>query len=249
MCGICGCSENNLVVSHNHDESATENHHHNHDETRMIEIEQNVFAKNDQFAFNNKKYFLDKKIMALNIMSSPGSGKTTLLTKTIDNYKNNKAISVIVGDQHTQLDAEKLIKVGGNVLQVNTGRMCHLDAHLVGHAVVDLAVKENSLLFIENVGNLVCPALFNLGEMHKIVLLSVTEGDNKPLKYADMFRVADLMIINKIDLLPYVEFDIEKCIEYAQSINPHIEILTLSATQGKGLNSWYGWLDEKKFKD
>ena len=199
-------------------------------------------AKNNQCAAANRDYFLKNNIHALNLMSSPGSGKTTLLSRTIKDLKHQIDMAVIVGDQQTDFDAEKLKSAGATAIQVNTGRVCHLDAHMIGHSVTDLSPKKHSVLLIENVGNLVCPALFDLGEAHRVVLLSVTEGDNKPLKYPDMFRKADLMILTKMDLLPYVEFDTEQCIEYVRRINPSIRVLSLSATTGDGLTSWYEWL-------
>jgi hydrogenase nickel incorporation protein HypB len=241
MCGICGCSEENEIIHHDHvhDMPHANPHHDHHD---IIQVEQNLLAKNNQFAAANRDYFFKNKINVLNLMSSPGSGKTTLLARTIEELKHQIDMAVIVGDQQTDFDAEKLKSAGATAIQVNTGRVCHLDAHMVGHSVDDLSPKEDSILFIENVGNLVCPALFDLGEARKVVLLSVTEGDNKPLKYPDMFRKADLMILTKVDLLPYVEFDTDKCIEYVRRINPSINILCLSATTGVGLTSWYGWL-------
>ena len=241
MCGICGCSddEEGIHHEHTHDVSHAMPHHDHHD---RIQVEQNLLAKNNQFAAANRDYFLKNKINALNLMSSPGSGKTTLLARTIAELKPQVDMAVIVGDQHTDFDAEKLKSAGAHAFQINTGRICHLDAHMVGHAVNDLSVQKNSILFIENVGNLVCPALFDLGETQRVVLLSVTEGDNKPLKYPDMFRKADLLVLTKIDLLPYVEFSTDKCIEYVRRINPSIQALSLSATTGAGLATWYEWL-------
>ncbi|MCW8442953.1 hydrogenase nickel incorporation protein HypB [Fluoribacter gormanii] len=252
MCGICGCSEeHNEMEHHVHQHGHEHGHqqeHHVHDE-HLIHVEQNILAKNQQFARNNKSFLAKKNILALNIMSSPGSGKTTLLAKTILDLKQELDIAVVVGDQQTQYDAELIKASGGNALQINTGKVCHLDAHMVGHALEDLPLKENSLLFIENIGNLVCPALFDLGEQFKVVILSVTEGDNKPLKYPDMFHCADLMIITKMDLLPYVNFDLEQCIKYARQINPNIETLTLSTSHGDGLNDWYEWLRQKQINN
>ena len=239
MCGICGCSEEHEAIHHEHDMTHTMPHHDHHE---IIQDEQNLLAKNNQFASANRDYFLKKNIKALNLMSSPGSGKTTLLARTIAELKHQIDMAVIVGDQQTDLDAEKLKSAGAHAIQVNTGKVCHLDAHMVGHSIEDLSPNNHSILFIENIGNLVCPALFDLGEAHRIVLLSVTEGDNKPLKYPDMFRKADLLILTKIDLLPYVEFDTDKCIEYARRINPSIRALSLSATTGAGLAAWYEWL-------
>ena len=241
MCGICGCSEEiNELGHHEHEHHG----HHSHDE-HLIHIEQNILAKNQQFALQNKSYLSNKNILALNIMSSPGSGKTTLLAKTILDLKKELDIAVVVGDQQTNYDAELIKSSGGHAVQINTGKVCHLDAHMVGHALEGLSLKEKSILFIENVGNLVCPALFDLGEQFKVVILSVTEGDNKPLKYPDMFRCADLMLVTKTDLLPYVDFDLSKCMEYARQIKPNMEILTLSTVNSAGLNDWYNWLKQK----
>lgn len=235
MCGLCGCSEETEIIQHEHQHDSHHDHH-------IVQVEQDLLAKNNQFASANRNYFLKKKIKALNLMSSPGSGKTTLLARTISELKHQIDMAVIVGDQQTNFDAEKLKSAGATALQINTNKICHLDAHMVGHSVSDLSPNEHSVLFIENVGNLVCPALFDLGEAHRVVLLSVTEGDNKPLKYPDMFRKADLMILTKVDLLPYVEFDTDQCIDYARKINPSMGVLSLSATTGVGLTSWYEWL-------
>jgi len=237
MCGICGCSE-----------AVHENTSHHHKSDKLINIEENLFSENNKIAIQNSEYFKKNKILALNIMSSPGAGKTTLLTKTISNLNKENRFSVIVGDQQTDLDAEMIKTSGATVLQINTGRTCHLDAHMISHAIEDLSIKDQSILFIENVGNLVCPSLFNLGEHLRIVMLSVTEGDNKPLKYADIFHCADLMILSKLDLLPFVDFDVKKCIEYAKQINPKIEVLQLSTKSGDGLSSWYEWLQHKTLK-
>ncbi len=239
MCGICGCTLESTTMSHKHDMAHPMPSHSHHE---IIQVEQDLLAKNNQLATANRSYFLDKKITAINLMSSPGSGKTTLLTRTLLELKHQINMAVIVGDQQTDHDAEKLKSSGAEAIQINTGKGCHLDAHGVGHAVENLSLNKPATLFIENVGNLVCPALFDLGEAYKIVLLSVTEGDNKPLKYPDMFHQADLMILTKIDLLPYVEFDTNKCIEYAKRINPSINVLSLSATTGAGLEAWYQWL-------
>lgn len=246
MCGICGCSEETHDTNHHvHDEQETLVAHH-HDNGNLVQVEQNILAKNNQFAQQNKDYFSEKKILALNVMSSPGSGKTTLLTKTISDLKDRITSAVIVGDQQTDHDATLLRSSGVEAIQVNTGKVCHLDAHMIAHALEKLSIKERMTLFIENVGNLVCPALFHLGENYKIVILSVTEGDNKPLKYPDMFRSADLMILTKIDLLPYVEFDVNKCIDYARRIKPDLEVLKVAAMQGQGLTEWYHWLMQKQ---
>lgn len=239
MCGICGCSDE---ASHDHNE-----HHHDHNHQHIL-IEEDIFQKNNEFALKNSAYFKFKNIFSTNLMSSPGSGKTTLLSKTISSLNKKMDITVIVGDQATREDADFISSHGGHALQINTGKICHLDAHMIGHALEKLPLKQNSVVFIENIGNLVCPALFNLGEKHKIVILSVTEGDNKPLKYPEMFRHADLMIITKMDLLPHVDFDVEKCMDYARRINSHIHTICVSSKTGEGLENWYQWITEKKME-
>jgi hydrogenase nickel incorporation protein HypB len=208
----------------------------------MVEIEQNILGKNDEYAQQNRRHFTEKGILALNLVSSPGSGKTTLLTRTINDLKEALSLAVIEGDQQTTNDAERIRETGVSAVQINTGKGCHLDAHMVGHAMENLTPETGSVLFVENVGNLVCPAAFDLGEAHKVAILSVTEGEDKPLKYPDMFFAADIMLLNKIDLLPYLEFDVEKCIEYARRVNPDIQVLQVSATSGEGLEDWYEWI-------
>ena len=182
----------------------------------------------------------------MNIISSPGSGKTSLLTATIDALKDQLDIHVIEGDQSSELDAERIRNSGAKAIQINTGKGCHLDAHQVGHAIEDLNPADKGVLFIENVGNLVCPAPFDLGEAYKVVMLSVTEGEDKPLKYPDIFYAADLMIINKIDLLPYVDFNMDQCVAYAKQINPNLIIIELSATKGDGLSEWMQWIKTQR---
>lgn len=235
MCAICGCGQT-------HSEQSYAHHHSNHETERLIKVEQDLLSKNNHYAAQNRDYFQLHNIFTLNFVSSPGAGKTTLLVETIKALKGQFPIAVIEGDQQTEHDAERIRATGTPALQINTGRACHLDAHGIGHAVSELNVSDSSLLAIENVGNLVCPSGFDLGEAHKVVVLSVTEGDDKPLKYPDMFHAADLMIINKIDLLPYVDFDIDRCIEFAKRVNPGIEILTVSSTKGDNFNSWIDWL-------
>jgi hydrogenase nickel incorporation protein HypB len=208
----------------------------------MIEIEQNILDKNDQYAQQNRRLFTEQGILTLNLVSSPGSGKTTLLTRTLSDLKDEFSLSVIEGDQETAHDAERIRETGVPAIQINTGKGCHLDAHMVGHALETLKPSDAGILFIENVGNLVCPAAFDLGEAHKVAILSVTEGEDKPIKYPDMFHAADLMLLNKIDLLPYLEFNVEKCIEYARRVNPGIQVLQVSATSGEGMEDWYQWL-------
>jgi hydrogenase nickel incorporation protein HypB len=248
------------VRAHNHDHShghAHEDAQHNiHDygqgaahahapglsQARMVQIEQDILSKNDQYAGDNRKHFAAHGILALNLVSSPGSGKTTLLTRTLTDLNGEIAFSVIEGDQQTANDADRIRETGVRALQINTGKGCHLDAHMVGNAMETLQPQEGSILFIENVGNLVCPAAFDLGEAHKVAILSVTEGEDKPLKYPDMFHAADLMILNKTDLLPHVDFDIARCIDYARRVNPRIKVLQVSARSGEGMEQWYAWL-------
>ena len=208
----------------------------------MVQIEEDILGKNNQYAAANRRWFAEQGILALNLLSSPGSGKTMLLTRTIEALKDELKLSVIEGDQQTAMDAERIRETGVKALQINTGKGCHLDAHMVGHALETLKPEQGSVLFIENVGNLVCPAAFDLGEAHKVVILSVTEGEDKPIKYPDMFHASGLMLLNKIDLLPYVAFDVEKCIQYARRVNPGIKVLQVSATTGEGMASWYQWL-------
>ncbi len=211
-------------------------------QTRMVQIQQDVLAKNDAYARENRGLFVERGILALNLVSSPGSGKTTLLTATIERLKDQVPLAVIEGDQQTVNDAERIRATGVPALQVNTGKGCHLDAHMVSHALETLAPSNDAVLFIENVGNLVCPAGFDLGEAHKVVILSVTEGEDKPIKYPDMFAAADLLLLNKIDLLPYLDFDVATCLDYARRVNPRIEVQQVSARSGEGLETWIDWL-------
>jgi hydrogenase nickel incorporation protein HypB len=207
----------------------------------MVQIEQDILAKNDAFAARNRRRLADLGVFALNLVSSPGSGKTTLLCRTITALRE-LPVAVIEGDQQTSNDAERIRATGAPAVQVNTGKGCHLDAHMVGHALEQLPLASGQLLMIENVGNLVCPAGFDLGEAHKVVVLSVTEGEDKPLKYPHMFRAAELMILNKVDLLPYLQFDVEAAIANARRVNPHIRVLQLSATTGAGMEPWLAFL-------
>ncbi len=214
-------------------------------ENRIIQIERDILSKNDHLAFHNREDLATAGVLALNLVSSPGSGKTTLLARTAKDISKNHKVAVIEGDQQTSLDADRIRETGADAVQVNTGKGCHLDAGMVGRAIVQLKPEAGSVLFIENVGNLVCPAAFDLGEEAKVVILSVTEGEDKPLKYPDMFKASRLMILNKSDLLPYVPFDVDKCIEYARRVNPEIEVMQLSALTGEGLDKWYAWIDAK----
>ena len=210
---------------------------------RMVRIERDILARNDAFADVNRRAFADRGNFALNLVSSPGSGKTTLLVRTIEALQGRAPVCVIEGDQQTSLDADRIRATGAAAIQVNTGKGCHLDAHMVGQALTRLAPPEGGLVMIENVGNLVCPAAFDLGEAHKVVILSVTEGSDKPLKYPDMFRAASLMLINKIDLLPYVQFDVDAAVAYARRMRPELQVICLSATTGEGVDAWLAWLE------
>jgi hydrogenase nickel incorporation protein HypB len=243
---------------HHHDHDHGHHHHHGdtHDygqgpahahapgmsQARMVQVEQDILGKNNEYASANRRYFTEHGVLALNLVSSPGSGKTSLLTRTLADLKDEYPMAVIEGDQQTANDAERIRETGVRAIQINTGKGCHLDAHMVGHAMETLTPEENGVLFIENVGNLVCPAAFDLGEAHKVAILSVTEGEDKPIKYPDMFAAADLMLLNKIDLLPHLQFDVDKCIDYARRVNPSIKVLQVSATSGEGMESWYRWI-------
>ncbi len=211
---------------------------------RMLRIEQDILAKNDSYAAHNRKILAERGIFALNLVSGPGAGKTALLVKTIGALGDRYRIGVIEGDQQTSHDADRIRASGARAVQINTGRGCHLDAHMVGHAIAQLDPPHHGILMIENVGNLVCPAAFDLGEAHKVVVLSVTEGEDKPLKYPDMFRRASLMLLNKIDLLPHLEFDLGRCIDYAHRTNPDLAIICVSALTGEGIPQWLAWLDQ-----
>jgi hydrogenase nickel incorporation protein HypB len=210
-----------------------------------IDVEQDVLQENNLLAERNRGYLDAKEILAVNLVSSPGSGKTSLLERTLKDLKEEVAFAVIEGDQQTSHDADRIHATGTKVVQINTGKGCHLDAHMVMHAVQGMKLPMNSVLFIENVGNLVCPAMFDLGEKERVVVISVTEGDDKPIKYPDMFHTSSLCIINKIDLLPYVSFDVEKAKEYARQVNPKLEIIEVSCTTGEGMNLWYHWLKSR----
>ena len=272
MCSTCGCSDPaSAAVTDLTDRTATSgyphphppDHEHEHDHgrdhqqphghehppeipaaprTRLVELEQDVLAKNDRSATRNREWFRDNGILALNVMSSPGSGKTTLLERTIRDLSPELTLSVVEGDQETLLDAERIRATGCRVVQINTGSGCHLDADMLARGLQALAPPPGSIVLIENVGNLVCPALFDLGEDGKVVIMSVTEGADKPLKYPHMFRAADVLVLNKLDLLPYVDFDVERCIGYARQLNPDLQVLTVSATHGDELDRWYDWL-------
>jgi len=212
--------------------------------SRMLRIEQDILSQNDAHAAQNRRALQQRGIFALNLVSSPGAGKTALLVKTIRALSDRFEISVIEGDQQTSHDAERIRATGARAVQINTGKGCHLDAHMVAHALARLDPPQDGILMIENVGNLVCPAAFDLGEAHKVVVLSVTEGEDKPLKYPDMFRRASLMLLNKIDLLPYLEFSLERCLANARRTNPAIRIIGVSAVTGEGIPDWLAWLEQ-----
>lgn len=255
MCLTCGCSHSH---DHTHSHGHDHHHHHHHDapigavhdheisKARAIKIEEDILAENNRYAEANREILAKHKILAINLVSSPGSGKTTLLTKTLETKKF--PVAVIEGDQQTDIDAKRIRATGVPVVQINTGKGCHLDAHMVGHALEDLKLDSitGGVLFIENVGNLVCPSAFDLGEAAKVVLVSVTEGDDKPLKYPDMFSASRLMLITKIDLLPYVQFSIDSCIANARKINPDLEAIKLSCFSGEGVTDWLEWINKNR---
>lgn len=213
---------------------------------RMLEVEIDVLDKNNQIAARNRARFAAREQLVLNLVSSPGSGKTTLLTETLMRLKDRVSCAVIEGDQQTVNDAARIRATGTPAIQVNTGKGCHLDAQMIADAAPRLPLESNGILFIENVGNLVCPASFDLGERHKVAMLSVTEGEDKPLKYPHMFAAASVMLLNKVDLLPYLNFDVEKCLACAREVNPDIEIILISATSGEGMDTWLNWLETQR---
>lgn len=269
MCDTCGCGETNDVLItrpdpsgennyHEHDHHHTHGHEHDHEHDhehghehghhhRKIELETDILTKNNLLAERNRGYFYARKIFAMNLMSSPGSGKTLLLERTIVKMLADTKISVIEGDQQTLNDAMRIQKTGVQVVQVNTGQGCHLDASMINRALQELDPGEHSVIFIENVGNLVCPALFDLGESKRVVIVSTTEGEDKPIKYPTMFEHSDLVIINKTDLLPYLDFDIAGMKKYALQVNHHLEFIELSAKTGEGVESWINWIKENSF--
>ena len=269
----CGCGntdENNILIAKpgeinpgalslkqehthpDHDHGHTHHHHHGHEHTHaghthtktVVEMEQDILQSNNLLAMQNRGFFEAKNILALNLVSSPGSGKTTFLEKTLNDLKDKIPFYIIEGDQQTFQDAQRIENIGIPVVQINTGQGCHLDSDMVHKAVKKLEPEENAVVMIENVGNLVCPALFDLGENARVVLISVTEGDDKPIKYPDMFQSSDICIINKIDLLPYVNFDVNRAKEFALRVNHHLKFFEVSATTGQGMESWYKWLNE-----
>jgi len=233
MCIDCGCGPSDP------------GHHHHHDHAqdgKTLRIEEDILGKNNRLAANNRALFKQHGMLVLNLVSSPGSGKTSLLEKTLADLKEELGFAVLEGDQQTANDADRIAATGVPVKQINTGAGCHLDAHMVGHGVEEFDLAATDVLMIENVGNLVCPAAFDLGEQCKVAVLSVTEGEDKPLKYPQMFQAAEIMIINKVDLLPHLRFDVAKCREFALQVNPNLTIFELSCHSGEGIEAWYRWL-------
>jgi len=259
MCDTCGCSDSNPVsirkpgekadntYTHSHDGSTHQHtHDHDHKDSREIIVEQDILSRNNLLAERNRGFFEAKNITCLNLVSSPGSGKTSLLERTIKELGKELDFFVIEGDQQTMNDADRIDSAGAPVIQVNTGNGCHLDADMINMAIKKLDPSEKSILVIENVGNLVCPSLFDLGESSRVVIISVTEGDDKPIKYPTMFQTSDICIINKTDLLPYVDFNMNNCKDYAKRVNPKLKFIELSCKTGEGIDQWYDWLRTKK---
>jgi hydrogenase nickel incorporation protein HypB len=275
MCETCGCSNNegfkihDPAHTHDHGHNHDNNHDHNHDnghfhshshdhedddhhdhshghtDQKVINLNLDILSRNNSVAQLNRRFFEGRKVLCLNLVSSPGSGKTTILEKTILALLPSRKIFVIEGDQQTLLDADRIQKAGAPAIQINTGSGCHLDAQMIDSALMKMDVESDSTLFIENVGNLVCPAMFDLGEYIRVVVISVTEGEDKPLKYPYMFQSSHLCLINKSDLLPYVDFRMEEAIRHARSINPALEFISVSAKSGEGMNLWYDWLTKQ----
>jgi hydrogenase nickel incorporation protein HypB len=231
-----------ITHDHLHDHHSHDHHSHDHGGRRIIQLERDLLGRNQELAEENRRYLRELGVPTFNLVSSPGSGKTTLLARTIQDLKDRYVLAVIEGDQQTSRDAERIAAAGAPAIQINTGKGCHLDAQMVAQAMPKLPLAAGRLLFIENVGNLVCPAEFDLGETRRIVILSVTEGEDKPLKYPHIFASSDLMLLTKIDLLPYLSFDVAQCLLYARRINPALESISVSASTGEGLEQWYDWL-------
>jgi hydrogenase nickel incorporation protein HypB len=278
MCAICGCGSDEAMLdgeivhghhhthdhadddhgnihdhSRGHDHGRTQDHPdgHGHDyagPTHTVGLERAILADNDRHAVRNRSRFAATNTLALNLVSSPGSGKTTLLVRTIAALAGKLPVAVIEGDQQTSVDADRIRAAGAPAVQINTGKGCHLDAHMVGHALDHLPTQAGGILFIENVGNLVCPAAFDLGEAAKVAIVSVTEGEDKPLKYPDMFAAARLVLVNKIDLAPHVDADVDLLIANARRVNPDVTVLRISARTGEGLDAWLAWLDTRRIR-
>ena len=274
MCGTCGCSgpegqvniqkpgthegltdqqhHHHGLHSHSHTHGHAHPHEHNythdhhHEAKTIIEVEQDILRQNDMMAARNRGYFEAKHILALNLVSSPGSGKTSILERTLKDLENQLSFAVIEGDQQTMNDANRIDALNVPVIQINTGKGCHLESDMIHNAVKQLSPKKNSVLMIENVGNLVCPSMFDLGENNRVVIISTTEGEDKPLKYPDMFHTSDICLINKIDLLPHLNFDLDKLKSYALQVNPELQFFEVSATTGEGMENWYQWLKKEQ---
>jgi hydrogenase nickel incorporation protein HypB len=260
MCDTCGCGKPDGYIIHdpNHTHSHGSDYNHEHDHThphthdpphehdhphkKVIDLDIDILSGNNLTAGMNRRFFEGRKVLCLNMVSAPGSGKTTLLEKTISYLLPAREIYVIEGDQQTLIDADRILKAGAHALQINTGSGCHLDAKMIDAALKKMDIEADSILFIENVGNLVCPAMFDLGEYKRVLIISVTEGEDKPLKYPNMFETSHLCIINKSDLLPYVDFRAEEFIKNALLINHHLEFITVSAKTGENMNLWYDWI-------
>jgi hydrogenase nickel incorporation protein HypB len=232
------------VHDHEHDHPNAHDHEHSHE--KVINLNIDILSRNNITAGMNRRFFEGRKILCLNIVSSPGSGKTTILEKTIAHLLPSRKLYVIEGDQQTIIDAHRIEKAGAPAIQINTGSGCHLDAQMIESALKKLDTETNSILFIENVGNLVCPSMFDLGEYKRVIVISVTEGEDKPLKYPNMFESSHLCIINKLDLLPYVDFRPEEFMKNALQVNHHLEFITVSAKTGEGMNLWYDWILSQK---
>ncbi len=269
MCDTCGCGQpgDEVTISkpgvslkplhnHTHDHALLRDHSHSHEtghshthiHGKTIQVETDILTRNNLLAERNRGFFEAKNIFVMNLVSSPGSGKTSLLEKTLVELKDEIKFSVIEGDQQTLNDAERINAVGVPAIQVNTGNGCHLDGEMINNAVKELVPEENSVMIIENVGNLVCPSLFDLGESVRVVIISVTEGEDKPLKYPNMFASSQVCVINKIDLLPYVDFDIEKTKEYAKRVNRDLKFIELSVRSGEGMDAWMQWIRENSIR-
>ncbi len=273
MCATCGCGTDEVRVTSvgTTDAAHVHAHDHSHDHghgagsrqarpadgrpaearpaeagphTHTIDLEQAILAKNDRLAGENRRWLADRGITAVNLMSSPGAGKTSLLERTIRDNGAGRRVGVVEGDQETVFDAERIREAGAKAVQINTGSGCHLDATMVRSGLDQLGPQDGDLVFLENVGNLVCPALFDLGEARKVVVISVTEGGDKPLKYPHMFAAADLVVVNKTDLLPYVDFDVDRCEQAARSLNPGLVWMPVSVRTGENLDAWHTWLRE-----
>ena len=227
--------------SHDHNHDHTHDHSHSHG---IVDLQQSILQKNDMLAARNRAWLAGREVLMLNLVSSPGSGKTSLLERTIRDLKGKHSISVIEGDQATANDGERILAAGAAAIQVNTGTGCHLEADMVQRGLEDLKPRPGSIVMVENVGNLVCPALFDLGEKAKVAILSVTEGEDKPVKYPHMFRAASLLLLNKIDLLPHLDFDVAKALRFAREVNPKVEVIQVSAKSGAGMSEWYSWLEK-----